>query len=87
VPKSAKLKGATHLIPSHMEMSPFSISVDLHFVRERVAASDVRVLSVHTMLQGLSSNFDPVSTFVQARVETTGGVVLFTLLAIPTHPL
>jgi hypothetical protein len=34
-----------------MAMSPFSISVDLHFVRERVAASDVRVLSVHTMLQ------------------------------------
>jgi hypothetical protein len=58
------------------------VEIDLHFIRERVAADDVRVLSVPTTLQfvdiftkGLSSSvlrsFDPVLTFVQDRVETT----------------
>jgi hypothetical protein len=61
------------------------VEIDLHFVCERVAAGDVRVLSVRTTLQfvdiftkGLSSSvspiFDPVSTSVQDRVETAGGV-------------
>jgi hypothetical protein len=57
------------------------VEIDLHFVRERVAAGDVRVLSVPTTLQfaeiftkGLPSSvtFGPVSTSVQDRVLTAG---------------
>jgi hypothetical protein len=60
------------------------VEIDLHFISERVAAGDVRVLSVPTTLQfadtftkGLPSSvfpiFDPVSTSVHDRVETVGG--------------
>jgi hypothetical protein len=71
------------------------VEIDLHFVRERVAAGDVRVLSVPTTLQfadiftkGLPSSVFPsfalVSTSVQDRVATAGGVrVLFISLCIP----
>jgi hypothetical protein len=70
------------------------VEIDLHFVRECVAAGDVRVLSVPTTLQfidiftkGLPSSvfpsFAPVSTSVQDRVATAGGVrVLFMSLCI-----
>jgi hypothetical protein len=59
------------------------VEIDLHFVRERVAAGDVRVLSVPTTLQFADiftkgyrrvsfQTFDPVSTSVQDRVVTAG---------------
>jgi hypothetical protein len=61
------------------------VEIDLHFVRERVAGGDVQVLSVPITLQFAdiftkgcrrvsSPTFDPVSTSVQNRVETVGGV-------------
>jgi hypothetical protein len=59
--------------------------IDLHFVRERVAVDDVRVLHVPTTSQfadiftkGLPSivlmSFGPVSTSIHDRVVTAVGV-------------
>jgi hypothetical protein len=69
------------------------VVIDLHFVRERVTISDVRVLHMPTISQlvniftkGLSTqcfqSFDPVSTFAVARVSTVGGGVLETYYII-----
>jgi hypothetical protein len=38
-----------HQHTKHVEIN--HVEIDLHFVRERVATSDIRVLSVPTMLQ------------------------------------
>jgi hypothetical protein len=59
------------------------VEIDLHFVRDRVAIGDVRVLHVPTTSQfadiftkGLPTQcswiFDPLLTFVVARVSTGG---------------
>jgi hypothetical protein len=60
------------------------VEIDPHFIRERVTAGDIRVLSVPTMLQfadiftkGLQSSvpiFNPVSTSVQDKVQNAEGV-------------
>jgi hypothetical protein len=61
------------------------VEIDLHFIRERVAIDDVRVLHVPTTSQFADiftkvcplrcfQNFGPVSIFTVARVSTTGGV-------------
>jgi hypothetical protein len=45
------------------------VDIDLHFVRERVAAGDVRVLSVPTMLQfaDIFTKGLPMSVFLDFR--------------------
>jgi hypothetical protein len=59
------------------------VEIDLHFVRERVGISDVRILHVPTTSQFVDifmkvclllcfQSFGPVSTFVVARVSTAG---------------
>jgi hypothetical protein len=61
------------------------VEIDLHFVRESVTTSDIGVLSVLTTLQftdiftkglppSVFTDFDPISTSVQDRVETARGV-------------
>jgi hypothetical protein len=79
------------------------VEIDLHFFRESVTAGDVRVLSVPTTLQftdiftkgllpSVFTDFDPVSTSVQDRVETARGGrvpvrVLGLALVIKVSPL
>jgi hypothetical protein len=69
--------------------------IELHFVRERVAIGDVRILHMPTTSQfmdiftkGLPASvffeFGPVSTFAVARVSIVGGGVLETCCIINT---